>query len=60
MGLNQSESAKSSEEKGPNVAESNKRKKIKGNNETVKDAVEPVKKWVSPRKDNADVKNYKV
>ena len=58
-GLNQSESVKSSEEKGPDVAESNKRKKIKGKDETVKDAVEPSKNRFIPRKKRANVLNYK-
>ena len=60
MGLNHSESGKSSEVKGPDVAESNKRKKTEGKDGTVKDAVGPRRNRVSPQKSSAGVRNYRV
>ena len=58
-GLNQSESGKSSEEKGSDDAESCKRRKIKEKDETVKDAVKPSKNRFSPQNKRANVLNYK-
>ena len=55
MGLNHSESGKTSEDKKDNVDESKKRRKSKGKAETVNS-----EQWTSPRKNKPKVDSYKV